>query len=161
MNAKQCKICYQKIKKKVGGTELCENCEDNKLKFKNRERKGFKNDPKYLGIPNICFSLTDKDDKRELEYQKDRIKCGFDDSETWSLFSTITDFIIPRLERYEEIIKNIIDDDAKFLKDIQDVLIALKLIQRDNSIRIFTEKEKKMVKKGLKIFTEIFMSLWW
>lgn len=22
-------------------------------------------DPKYIGVPNICFSLTKKDDKRE------------------------------------------------------------------------------------------------
>jgi len=27
-------------------------------------------DVKYLGVPNICFSLTDKDDKREIEFIK-------------------------------------------------------------------------------------------
>ena len=26
-------------------------------------------DIKYLGIPNICFSLTDENDKREIELQ--------------------------------------------------------------------------------------------
>lgn len=57
-----------------------------------------KKDPKYLGIPNIQFSLTDKDDKREKNFSKQRIERGFDDSETWSLDSTITSFILPRLK---------------------------------------------------------------
>ena len=42
-------------------------------------------DPKYLGIPNICFSLTEDTDRRESEYKEQRIQRGFDDSETWSL----------------------------------------------------------------------------
>ena len=54
-------------------------------------------DPKYLGIPNICFSLTDKDDKREEKFIKQRLQRGFDDTETWSLRDTIADFVVPRL----------------------------------------------------------------
>lgn len=45
-------------------------------------------DIKYLGIPNICFSLTDKNDDREKTYKQQRIEMGFDDSETWSLTDT-------------------------------------------------------------------------
>jgi len=63
-------------------------------------------DFKYMQIPNICFSLTDVDDKREMEFKKQRLERGFDDSETWSLRDTIANFIIPRLERYEEIAKD-------------------------------------------------------
>jgi hypothetical protein len=39
-------------------------------------------DVKYLGIPNICFSLTDKNDKREKKLSKQRMVRGFDDSPT-------------------------------------------------------------------------------
>jgi len=56
-------------------------------------------DVKYLGIPNICFSLTDKDDKREIDFIKQRIERGFDDSETWSLRDSMALFILPRLKR--------------------------------------------------------------
>jgi hypothetical protein len=33
-------------------------------------------DFKYLGIPNICFSITDKEDKRETYFKKQRIERG-------------------------------------------------------------------------------------
>ena len=41
-------------------------------------------DPKYLGVPNICFSLTSPTDDREAEYSIQRKERGFDSSETWS-----------------------------------------------------------------------------
>ena len=62
-----------------------------------------KKDIKYLGVPNVCFSLTSENDDREKLFSQQRIERGFDDSETWSLKDSIIKFIIPRLERYEEI----------------------------------------------------------
>jgi len=118
-------------------------------------------DPKYLNIPNICFSLTDEDDRREPEYIQQRLENGFDDSETWSLRDTIALFIIPRLKRYEEIANETLERDPKLIKNINDFLIAMELISRDKGTCIFTEKEKKQVRKGLKNFHKIFMSLWW
>jgi hypothetical protein len=50
-------------------------------------------DVKYLGVPNICFSLTDKNDKRGIEFTKQRIERGFDYSKTWSLRDSIALFI--------------------------------------------------------------------
>lgn len=63
-----------------------------------------KKDPKYLGIPNIQFSLTDKTDEREEKFSQQRIERGFDDSETWSLDCTITKFILPRLKDSEKLL---------------------------------------------------------
>jgi len=118
-------------------------------------------DIKYLGIPNICFSLTDKNDDREKEYVKQRIERGFDDSETWSLGDTIANFIVPRLELYIELASQhiIIKDDFK--EGIESFLDAMKLLSRDNGIRIFNDKEKERVEKGLKAFPNIFYGLWW
>lgn len=118
-----------------------------------------KKDIKYLDVPNICFSLTRKDDDREDEFKKQRIKYGFDDSETWSLRDTIAHFIIPRLERYMEIMKGI--EDKALRKDMKRFLKAMKLISRDEGAAIFNEKEQKQVDKGLEMFPKIFMALWW
>ena len=118
-------------------------------------------DPKYLGIPNICFSLTDKDDKREVDYSKQRIERGFDDSETWSLRDSIANFIIPRLERYEEIAKDFLKREPELTEDIDYLLRAMKLIARDNGVCIFNEEEERIVEKGLESFPKVFMSLWW
>lgn len=109
-------------------------------------------DPKYLEIPNINFSLTNKNDDREEEYSKQRIERGFDDSEMWSLCNTIASFIIPRLEYF---IKCEGPD-----KDRQLFLDALKLINRDNGAWIFTEEEQNIIDNGLKVFPDIFMGLW-
>lgn len=55
-------------------------------------------DPKYLGIPNINFSLSKSSDKREGKYMNQRKLRGFDDTELWSLDCTICSFIAPRLK---------------------------------------------------------------
>ena len=74
-------------------------------------------DIKYLGIPNICFSLTGKDDKREIDFIKQRLERGFDDSETWSLRDTIALFILPRLKRYQEIANDFLKRDDELVND--------------------------------------------
>ena len=60
-------------------------------------------DVKYIGVPNVCFSQTEKDDKREIEFLKQRLERGFDDSETWSLSDTVGLFTLPRLKRFKEV----------------------------------------------------------
>lgn len=45
--------------------------------------------------------------KRFWKFLRQRITRGWDDSETWSLDSKITEFILPRLKRFKEIRKNI------------------------------------------------------
>ena len=124
-------------------------------------KKKNKIDIKYIGVPNICFSLTSKDDKREVKLRKQRLKRGFDDSETWSLRDTIANFVIPRLERYEEIAKDFIKRDPALVEDINCFLKAMKLIARDEGSCIWTKEEEKAVNKGLNVFPKVFMTLWW
>jgi hypothetical protein len=118
-------------------------------------------DPKYIGVSNICFSLTDKKDDREVKFVKQRINRGFDDSETWSLCNTIASFIIPRLERFIEIDKEVTERSDEFRSDCEKVLIAFRLITRDDGAWIFTEEENIQLESGLKCFPDIFMGLWW
>ena len=114
-------------------------------------------DPKALNIPNICFSLVAKDDSREEEFKKQRTTRGFDESETWSLTDTMANFIIPRLELFQKIIKDVNQDPISVKKSLR----AMKLIARDNGARLFSKKEEKEVEAGLKEFSEVFMRLWW
>lgn len=41
-------------------------------------------------------------DKRQVKWERQREKRGFDDTEIWSLFTTISDFIYPRLIAFKE-----------------------------------------------------------
>jgi hypothetical protein len=124
------------------------------------KRNKSKIDVKYLDIPNICFSLTKETDSRESRFKKQRIKRGFDDSETWSLTDSIINFSLPRLKRYRKIIDKSISN-KEYKKQVDRVIVSFKLLSRNNGSRLFTEKEKKKVLKGLKEFNSIFLDLWW
>lgn len=64
-------------------------------------------DIKYMGVPNVCFSLTDASDDREEKFAKQRLERGFDGSETWSLDGTIAKFTLPRLKVFRETVERI------------------------------------------------------
>lgn len=118
-------------------------------------------DPKYLGIPNISFSLTTPNDKREPDYRKQRLKIGFDDSETWSLRDTIANFILPRLKRYREIIEGFIVNNDNLYEDIDKSIIAFELVVRDDGSLILNKEEEKQYSEGIEAFQRVFLRLWW
>ena len=128
-----------------------------------KDRK--KVDIKYINVPNICFSLVNKNDSRESYFKKQRIKRGFDDSELWSLAGTIAKFVIPRLESFIEINEDIYShsrqkDQKKYIKDLRKIIKALNLVIKDDEFWVFTKKEKKDLREGLDLFSELFMTLW-
>jgi hypothetical protein len=114
-------------------------------------------DPKYLGIPNIQFSLTEKSDKRDEEFSKQRIERGFDDSETWSLDGTFAAFMLPRLIRFQSITRPNNYDGI----DINLMIEACELILRDHGSRTWTTEESNKVSLGLQEFSDNILSLWW
>lgn len=134
------------------------------------ERKGFfekstkKIDPKYLGIPNIQFSLTDENDEREKEYSEQRIERGFDESETWSLTSTIAKFILPRLKAFKKYSNGrpmeMEYEDKEWNKILKKMIDAFSLIIEKDGWE-FTEEESARIDKGLKLFQKNFFNLWW
>lgn len=125
--------------------------------------KNSKPDPKYLGIPNIQFSLVDPDDDRDKEFAKSRIERGYDVSELWSLTGTIAKFILPRLKDYLSIIGEPDEDDNTkyFVEDCKMFVKALELLERDEGSWIFTNEEERTVELGLEAFPKIFQSLWY
>lgn len=118
-------------------------------------------DIKYIGVPNICFSITEETDKRESYYKKQRIQRGFDDSETWSLRDSIANFIIPRLEVYNEFANEMLIREPELVEDINYFLESMKLIAKDDGNCVWNEEEQIIVVKGLNAFPKIFLSLWW
>ncbi len=120
-------------------------------------------DIKNIDVPNVCFSLTDKNDDRETEYSKQRTERGFDDSETWSLTDTICNFIIPRLKRFKEV-NNGMPNSLTFEEwniILDKMILAFELTTRNEGIRIWNENEREQVNEGLDLFREWFIALWW
>lgn len=140
-------------------------------------------DPKYIRVPNICFSLTDKNDKREKKYKKERLKYGFDPSECWSLYSTIAKFIYPRLKFFRDNLSGTpifnydngipIEEGMKQWEEILDkMLYSFDMIAyKDDTckydeiyykLKSKKEREKidKKIQEGLGLFAKWFQSLW-
>lgn len=118
-------------------------------------------DPKKINVPNICFSLTSVDDKREPKMKKQRLERGFDDSETWSLRDTIANFTLPRLKRYRLIIDGFIKNNDNLYEDVDMAIRAFELVARDEGMLILSEEEWKEYHAGMDAFNRVFLRLWW
>ena len=93
--------------------------------------------------------------------EKQRIKRGFDDSETWGLDHTIASFLIPRLEQYQEIANERLARDKKRIENVDTLLEAMKLIESDEGIHDWNKEEEEIVMKDLELFPQVFLKLWW
>jgi hypothetical protein len=120
-----------------------------------------KPDPRYIGVPNICFSLLDASDDRHEKYADQRRERGFDDYETWSLTDTFAKFMLPRLARFRELYAEFIVVDKAWSKDMYAIKKALELLICDNGSWIFSGVEMKEVDAGLKALSKRFQQLWW
>lgn len=118
-----------------------------------------KKDPKYLGIPNISFSLVTPGDDREELFAKQRLERGFDSSELWSLKDTIANFILPRLKAFA-------DDPCGHpgsFNNVEEWQTVLNKMVRSFELSnkdILTEKEHSEWHAGMKLFKEYFFCLW-
>lgn len=118
-------------------------------------------DPKYLGIPNINFSLSKSSDKREGKYMNQRKLRGFDDTELWSLDCTICNFIAPRLKVF---IKNsmgscpseFIDNPDEWVVILNKMLYAFENYGANYNL----DENADKIKEGLDLFHEYFNMLW-
>lgn len=122
-----------------------------------------KKDIKYLGIPNVCFSLTDNKDERETKFSEQRKEVGFDDTETWSLTDTISGFIIPRLKRFKEVNNGVPHGQTEESWDItlDKMILSFELTCRDSGSRDYTDEERVQLNEGLDLFRKYFFELWW
>lgn len=109
-------------------------------------------------IPNVNFTLIGREDTRWDEYKEQRLQRGFDDSETWSLDSTISRFIEPRLRAFREIRGgypgNMTSEEWDGILD--KMILAFELINKDK-----THEYEKEVNEGLDLFRKHFFGLWW
>lgn len=126
-----------------------------------KRRMEKRNDPKYLGIPNINFSLCGQSDKREGKYMNQRKTRGFDDSELWSLDCTICKFIAPRLkafiEKYTEFCPSMfMDDPSEWVDILNKMLYAFE----HYDVHYKLEDDADKIDEGLDLFRKYFNSLW-
>lgn len=114
-----------------------------------------------FGIPNVNFSLIKESDQRWKVFQQQRLERGFDDSETWSLESTISRFIEPRLKAFKECCigyPSDIDSQEEWLEILDKMIKAFELINTKDFPEV---EENEMIDEGLDLFRKYFHHLWW
>jgi hypothetical protein len=104
--------------------------------------------------------------KREKLFKKQREERGWDDSETWSLDSTIARFVLPRLKRFKELncgYPSFLSSIEEWNEILDHIIYAMEVIS-DEELYYgckLTKKDWKRVNKGFRLFGKYFQNLWW
>lgn len=117
---------------------------------------------KELGLKEEdLFWMEDQllNDDRQSIWKEQREKYGFDERETWSLYSRIALFVYPRLKMYKEYPGRPIEmTEKQWENKIDQMLTAFEIIikgQVDTN-----DVNEKIVQKGLNCFSKYFLYLW-
>lgn len=109
---------------------------------------------------NYGYSSIIPDDDRQEKWKKQREERGFDDTEFWSLFTTIARFIHPRLKTwidYEPVSYPPEITYEEWMHILKVMERSFRMIADDN---FFAAKDYKEVKEGLDLFHEYYLHLW-
>ena len=111
----------------------------------------------------------DKKDKRYKKYVEQLRQSGFSDTETWCLTSVIAQFVLPRLIRFKSAVNGYPMGLSieKWYEMLDQMIFAFEwaLAYDESENWELSDKAKKenwkRYKKGMKLFSENFMDLWW
>lgn len=114
----------------------------------------------YYGLINEL----QHDDHRLGKLLEQRATKGFDDTETWSLYSTIARFVLPRLERFMEI--GIAYPMGMSEEEWDNKLVIMingfrLVVNQDDMDDEYSEEQQQTIKDGMELFSKHFFDLWW
>jgi hypothetical protein len=141
-------------------------------KVKTKKAKKIKKKEKLVSKWSLKEPLfLDKKDDRYESQLKQLKERGFSDTETWSLFTVIAEFVLPRLERFKEIKGGYPSDltERKWNIILNKMIFAFEWAIMDGEMTKeymdLSDKERKANWKkydeGMDLFAEWFMALWW
>ena len=108
---------------------------------------------------SLAPTLPQNDDRLE-GFARQRAERGFDDTETWSLASTIAAFALPRLKRFKEVNIGHPGDatEEEWAADVDEMIWAFQQIVDDET---WSFKEPERVAAALRLFGDRSLNLWW
>lgn len=119
--------------------------------------KKLKKDRNYFG-----YATEMENDHRQEEWYNQRKETGFDDTETWSLKTTIAKFALPRLKWFKERhFDNPCDITFERWNEILDNMIFSFEYYAKDEWELISDEEFKRVEEGMKLFGEYYGDLWW
>lgn len=121
----------------------------------------FKNSRDPYGICNVNFSTIDETDSRWDECVTERLERGFDHTELWSLDSTISKFILPRLKAFRAEggdRKVLYGCDEDFGVILDKMISGFELLVMDHEK---SDEEEDIIEEALDLFRKWYRSLWY
>lgn len=119
--------------------------------------KKLKKDRNYFG-----YATEMENDDRQKEWYNQRKENGFDDTETWSLKTTIAKFVLPRLKWFKERhFDNPWDITFEKWDEILDTMIFSFEYYAKDEWEPISDEDFKKVEEGMKLFGEYYGDLWW
>ena len=119
--------------------------------------KKLKKDRNYFG-----YATEMENDDRQEEWYNQRKETGFDDTETWSLKTTIAKFVLPRLKWFKERhFDNPWDITFEKWDEILDNMIFSFEYYAKDEWKPISDEDFKKVEEGMKLFGEYYGDLWW
>lgn len=114
-------------------------------------------------ISDIVCNIKDKPFliKRWVKHRYQTIRYGYNDSETWSLYSTTAKFMLPRLKRFKELNcsypVNLTPEEWDLILD--ELIWYLELLSTYDEPN--NEAESIRYNKAKELFAQYFEHLWW
>lgn len=120
-----------------------------------------KNEMVYADLTTYGLSASvPKTDKRQSDWEIERLTIGFDTTEMWCLTSTIARFTLPRLIFFKNNCANWKDDSEEAIA-VDQMIVAFQLVVADGiDYRDNKTKDGKMFIKGMKAFHKYYLALW-
>jgi hypothetical protein len=103
--------------------------------------------------------LTDRDKL----FAKQRKTRGWDDSDTWSLHTTLCKWLAPRLKRFREVTVSFPADLTlkKWQAILEKIQFSIDFQASDDYWDVQLPGQQKKHKEGLNLFFKYFEHLWW
>lgn len=100
---------------------------------------------------------------RTIRHWWQRRTRGWDDSETWSLDTTIAKFVLPRLTAFLRLNNGhpYGMTPEEWDKKLTEMIAAMRFFAAGDQYHIGSEKEYKRALRGVQLFAKWFPALWW
>lgn len=101
---------------------------------------------------------------RSIKFFFQRLFRGFDDSETWSLDSSLSRLILPRLKRYKELAAYQIAQTNEMKEAIDEMIYGFEWFASDRKYSSYEDSfkdELNRAQNGINLFAKHFGRLWW
>ena len=100
--------------------------------------------------------------KRAIKFLKQRIKRGFDDSELWSLDSTLTKFLLPRIKAFKDMTMSHPGTvtEEEWYEILDDIIYSLESFKNECEFWETEKLDRERYDRGFRYLGEYYRDLW-